>query len=149
MIKSTKLFTDFPCTHRAWRDEGHCRFVHGYSRSFHFTFVCNQTDKNGWVMDFSGLKKVRAFLSYWFDHTFLVAEDDPYLELFKSLNDKGLIQLRIMSNPSMEGTANFVLKEAQNIINTIVSGRIVLIEKVEVFENEKNSCIAISDINFS
>lgn len=149
MVKSTKLFKDFPCTHRAWRYKGHCRFVHGYSRSFHFTFACSQVDENGWVMDFSGLKKVKAFLTYWFDHTFLVAKDDPYMDAFVALDNKGLIQLRILDNPSIEGTARFVLKETQNIVNTLVKNRVVIVEKVEVFENEKNSCIAFSDIKIS
>lgn len=148
MIKSTKKFLDFPCTHRAWRTKGHCRFIHGYSRSFHLTFICTKKDQNGWVMDFSGLKKVKAFLTYMFDHTFLVAEDDPELPLFREMDKKGLIQLRTMQNPSMEGTATFVLKEAQNIINTIVKNRRVIIERVEVFENHKNSAIAVSDYNF-
>ena len=148
MIKSTKRFIDFPCTHRAWRTEGHCRFIHGYSRSFHFTFSCSNVDENGWVMDFSGLKKVKAFLTYWFDHTFLVAKDDPEMDLFQQMDNKGLIQLRIMKNPSMEGTAKFVLKESQNIVNTLVKNRRVIVERVEVFENEKNSSIAFSDYNY-
>ena len=147
MIKSTKLFAGFPCTHRAWRSEGHCRFIHGYNRSFHFTFICNQTDENGWVMDFGGLKKVRAFLNFYFDHTFLIAEDDPELELFKEMDKKGIVQLRILPNTSMEGTARYVLKEVQNIISTIVKDRVVLIEKLEVMENEKNSSIIVSDEN--
>ena len=100
-------------------------------------------------MDFSGLKKVKAFLTYWFDHTFLVAKDDPYMDAFVALDNKGLIQLRILDNPSIEGTARFVLKETQNIVNTLVKNRVVIVEKVEVFENEKNSCIAFSDIKIS
>jgi 6-pyruvoyltetrahydropterin/6-carboxytetrahydropterin synthase len=100
-------------------------------------------------MDFSGLKKVKAFLSYWFDHTFLVAKDDPNMDSFVELDNKGLIQLRVMDNPSIEGTSIFVLKEIQNIINTLVKNRVVIVERVEVFENEKNSCIALSDIKIS
>ena len=139
----TKVFQDYPCTHRAWRYKGHCKFVHGYCRSFKFVFSCDKVDKNGWVMDFSGLKEIKEFLTSWFDHTFLVAKDDPLLEVFMDLDDMKAIQLRIMDNPSIEGTAEFVAKACQQIIDRIVTDRKVKIESVEVIENHKNSAIFI------
>ncbi|MEC8096919.1 MAG: 6-carboxytetrahydropterin synthase, partial [Cyanobacteriota bacterium] len=27
----SKAFSGYPCCHRQWRHDGHCRFVHGYS----------------------------------------------------------------------------------------------------------------------
>ena len=36
-------------------------------------------------MDFGGLKEFKQWLEHMFDHTLLVAEDDPELELFKNL----------------------------------------------------------------
>ena len=146
-FRSTKLFKDFPCTHRAWRYEGHCRFIHGYCRAFKFVFSCEERDENGWVMDFSGLTSVKKFLKRMFDHTFLAAEDDPQLELFLDMEMKNLIQLRLMTNPSIEGTADFVLKECQKILNEEYNGRI-RIESVEVIENEKNSAIVYNSASF-
>ncbi len=87
MKKTTKLFQDFPCTHRAWRYRGNCKYVHGYCRSFKFIFTCEEPDRNGWVMDFGGLKQIKEFLMYWFDHTFLVAKDDPFLSGFVKFVD--------------------------------------------------------------
>jgi len=52
----SKSYDDFPCSHRQWRHEGHCRFVHGYSRSFTFWFTAKKLDLNGFVVDFSSLK---------------------------------------------------------------------------------------------
>jgi len=40
----SKSYEDFPCSHRQWRHEGHCRFVHGYSRSFTFWFTAKKLD---------------------------------------------------------------------------------------------------------
>ena len=75
----SKSFEDFPCSHRQWRHEGHCRFVHGYSRSFTFWFVAKELDINGFVVDFSRLKPLEKRLKEQFDHTFLVNKDDPLL----------------------------------------------------------------------
>jgi len=51
----SKSYEDFPCSHRQWRHEGHCRFVHGYSRSFTFWFTAKKLDLNGFVVDFINL----------------------------------------------------------------------------------------------
>ena len=68
----SKSYEDFPCSHRQWRHDGHCRFVHGYSRTFTFWFAAKELDKNGFVVDFSGLKPLEKRLKEQFDHTFLV-----------------------------------------------------------------------------
>jgi len=139
-FKSTKRFTGFPCTHRQWRAKSHCRFVHGYSREFYFEFEADSLTDEGWVVDFGGLKKVKEFLDYTFDHTFLVAQDDPELENFRLLDQKGVIMLRVLPNPGMEGTALYVYEEATKILESLYGKRARLI-KVEVRENEKNSAI--------
>lgn len=135
---STKRFIGFPCTHRQWRAESHCRFVHGYSREFYFEFACNELTKEQWVMDFGGLKEVKKWLDSMFDHTFLVAEDDPYLDDFVRLDKEGVIQLRVMPNAGMEGTAKFVCDHVNKMVQKSTDGR-VWVTKVEVRENEKNS----------
>jgi 6-pyruvoyltetrahydropterin/6-carboxytetrahydropterin synthase len=139
-FKSTKRFTGFPCTHRQWRADSHCRFVHGYSREFFFEFASNELTKEGWVVDFGGLKKLKTWLESVFDHTFLVAQDDPELEAFKELDSRGAILLRILPNPGMEGTALYVYEEASKILESLY-GKRAWITKVEVRENDKNSAI--------
>jgi len=139
-FKSTKRFTGFPCTHRQWRAESHCRFVHGYSREFHFEFAASELTKEGWVVDFGGLKELKQWLDQVFDHTFLIAQDDPELEAFKALDKRGAIQLRVLPNPGMEGTAEYVYHEATKILETLY-GKRAWITKVEVRENDKNSAI--------
>jgi 6-pyruvoyltetrahydropterin/6-carboxytetrahydropterin synthase len=57
--------------------------VHGCSREFYFEFAANEMTKEGWVVDFGGLKEIKTWLEFTFDHTFLVAQDDPLLEAFK------------------------------------------------------------------
>ncbi len=137
---STKKFIGFPCTHRQWRAESHCRFVHGYSREFYFEFESSSLTKEQWVVDFGGLKEVKKWLNYMFDHTFLVSQDDPERETFQKLDDAGVIQMRVLPNVGMEGTAEFVYKELSSKIKKLTEGRAWII-KVEVRENEKNSAI--------
>ena len=139
---STKIFKNFSCVHRQWRAESHCRFLHGYAREFHFQFAAKELTPEMWVMDFGGLKVVRAFLEHYFDHTFLAAEDDPELPRFREWNELGLIQLRVLANPGMEGTAKFVYHEVNKIIQEKTQGR-VWINRVEIKENEHNSAIFI------
>jgi 6-pyruvoyltetrahydropterin/6-carboxytetrahydropterin synthase len=141
-FKSTKRFSGFPCTHRQWKALSHCRFVHGYSREFYFEFEARELTPEGWVVDFGGLKEIKAWLDYWFDHTFLVAQDDPHLQEWMKLNDLSLIQLRVLPNPGMEGTAQYVYENASEILKKL-SGDRAWITLVEVRENDKNSAIFI------
>ena len=50
--RSTKRFTNLPCAHRNHLADGHCRFVHGYSRSFKFYFEATHLDARGFVVDY-------------------------------------------------------------------------------------------------
>ena len=137
---STKRFVGFPCTHRQWKAESHCRFVHGYSREFYFEFEANELTKEGWVVDFGGLKEVKAWLDHMFDHTFLASEDDPHLETFKGIEKNGVIQLRTFENIGMEGTAKYVFEEVDKMIRRQTNDR-AWVKLTEVRENEKNSAI--------
>ncbi len=140
---STKTYgaePGFAVAYRQWRAESHCRFVHAYSREFLFEFAASELTKEGWVVDFGGLKELKQWLDQVFDHTFLIAQDDPELETFKALDQRGAIQLRVLPNPGMEGSAEYVYHEATKILESLY-GKRAWITKVEVRENDKNSAI--------
>ena len=137
---STKRFTGFPCTHRQWSAESHCRFVHGYSREFIFEFGAKSLTQQKWVVDFGGLKSVRKWLEEVFDHTFLVSQDDPYKAEFEKLDSAGVIQMRVLPNAGMEATAEYVYQKVNEIVFNETDGR-AWVNKVEVRENENNSAI--------
>lgn len=139
-FKSTKNFYGYPCTHRQWKADSHCKYVHGYSRSFHFVFECSELSPEMWVMDFGDLKEVRAWLDHMFDHTFLVSTDDPFMETFKELDKQGVVQVRVLPNAGMEGSAVFVYDHVNEMVKTKTNNRVWLYS-VEVKENEKNSAI--------
>ena len=144
---STKLFDGYSTCFRQWRAEGtHCRFLHGYAVSFRVWFE-GELDHRNWVFDFGGMKRAttkiqgmnpKDYFAWLLDHTTIIAEDDPYLTLFKQMNAEGIIQLRILPATGCEKFAEHLY----NVINIFLlhetEGR-VKATKVEVYEHERNS----------
>ena len=134
----TKTFSGYPCCHRQWRHPGHCRFVHGYSRSFTCWFRASHLDEHGFVVDFSSLGSLETQLVQQFDHTFLVNADDPLLAQWQALHTQGALDLRVMDNVGMEGSAELVWRWANAPLHQREGGRSCCY-KVEARENEKNA----------
>ena len=143
---STKTIDNLPCAHRQWRHSGHCRFVHGYSRTLHFTFGASALTEEGFVVDFSDLKEMRGWLEDTFDHTLLLNHDDPllsnpaFMELCQEDNPGRAFQLVVLDNVGMEGTARFVFDYVDGWLRERTADRAWLVS-VECRENAKNSAI--------
>ena len=133
----SKSYEYFPCSHRQWRHEGHCRFVHGYSRSFTFWFTAKKLDINGFVVDFSSLKPLETKLKEQFDHTFLVNKYDPLLNYWQKLHDLDALDLRIMDNVGMEFTSELIWRWANEYLHGKDKGR-TCCWKTESKENKSN-----------
>jgi len=86
---STKTYGNdrgLSCTFRQHAaTHSHCSLLHGYSLGFKFVFEAEQLDERNWVQDFGGLDEVKEFLEKTFDHTMIVAEDDPLLKHFQKM----------------------------------------------------------------
>ena len=137
MFYSTKRFSGYSTCFRQWRaTHSHCRFLHGYAMEFKVTFQ-GPLDNRNWVMDFGAFKRngIKEHLSNMFDHTTIVAADDPALESFKSLESQGLIQLRIIDHVGCEKFAEYVYHAIQDRLE----GTDATVLRVECFENGKNS----------
>ena len=96
-------------------------------------------------MDFGGLKEFKSWLEYMFDHTLLIAEDDPNIEVFKSLS-KEICDIRIVGAVGCERFSEMVynkLKEilCQQAFNGFLLNETVRVKTVEVFEHGANSAI--------
>ena len=148
-FQSTKLFDGFSCVFRQWKAENtHCRFMHGYGVSFRVWFEGGLDDRN-WVWDFGGMKRAKTkiddmspkeWMDHMFDHTFIVAEDDPYLESFKRMEDVGVAQIRVVPATGAEQFAKFVFEKLNKFVREETRGR-VKVMKVEFSEHGKNSAI--------
>ena len=148
-FKSTKLFDGFSTVFRQWKAETtHCRFLHGYGVSFRVTFE-GELDERNWVWDFGGMKRAKTkidnmspkeWMDYMFDHTVLVAEDDPGLNGFKTMDQLGIIQLRIIPATGAEKFAEFIFNKLDTFVKEETDGR-VKITQVEFMEHNKNTAI--------
>ena len=143
IYRSTKTYDHsegLSCCLRQWRAHSHCRLIHGYALAFRFVFATRELDECNWCFDFGGLKPVRAWLLEMFDHTILVAEDDPELLQFKLLEEKGLVALRVLPKVGCEATAEHVFRYVARFVAQQTAGRVWL-ERVEVSEHGGNSAI--------
>ena len=138
MIESSKTLRNFPCAHRRHMHDGHCAWVHGYSRSFTFWFRCYEQTDNGFVMDFGQLAPLKSWLESQFDHTLLLDADDPLITQFQELERRGACKLVIYDDVGMEGTCQYVKTWVDKWLNDETDGRVWL-HSVEVRENDKNS----------
>jgi len=148
-FQSTKVFDGFSTVFRQWRAEGtHCRFLHGYGVSFKVWFE-GELDERNWVWDFGGMKRAKgtidgmtpkAWMDHMFDHTLVVAEDDPELQSFRDMDSRGVVQLRIVPATGAERFAKFVYDKLNDFVQEETDGR-VRISKVEFMEHSKNSAI--------
>ena len=130
--------TGHSCAFRQWKADSHCNLIHGYSLQFEFTFAGNDLDERNWIVDFGGLKPLKEWLKYMFDHTYLVAEDDPELETIKMLQEKNLIDMRLVPAVGCERFAEQVFDFAQDLVDDLTDGR-CWVQEVTVREHEHNS----------
>ena len=114
--KSTKTYKHLgPVAYRQWRADSHCNMVHGYALSFHFEFEADTLDIRNWVMDYGGLRPLKEKLEEWFDHTLLVAQDDPHADELRNLGKLGIAKITEVEKTGCEGLAAFLYE----YINTI------------------------------
>lgn len=147
IFQSTKLFDGYSACFRQWKAEGtHCKFLHGYAVSFRVWFE-GELDERNWVWDFGGMKRAngnidgmspKAFFDHLLDHTTIVAQDDPYLSLFESMDKDGIIQLRVLPSVGCERFAEYLYGKINTFLTEETNGR-VRATKVEVYEHERNS----------
>ena len=126
-FQSTKLFDGFSCVFRQWKAEGtHCKFLHGYGVSFKVWFE-GELDERNWVWDFGGMKRAKgtidgmnpkAWMDYMFDHTMLIAEDDPFIKAFQEMQTAGVAQIRILPAAS---ASTSIAPDNKNRLNPRVS----------------------------
>ena len=156
---STKTYGNdrgFSCCFRQWRStHSHCSLLHGYSIGIRLVFECDTLDERNWVMDFGGLKEFKQWADHLFDHTLLVAQDDPQLEYFQEMAKIGSIEpgsvsalcdLRVVPAVGCERFAELAYNKMQEIIDASISAGTALnptvrVKSVEVFEHAGNSAI--------
>ena len=146
-FQSSKVFDGFSTVFRQWKaKDTHCRFLHGYGISFKVYFE-GELDNRNWVWDFGGMKRAKtlidnmqpkAWMDYMFDHTVIIAEDDPDKKLFGEMQAAGMVQLRIIEATGAEKFAEYVYNKLNNFVHEETEGR-VRVTKVKFMEHGKNA----------
>lgn len=146
-IKSTKAWHKLPCAHAQWFDReedgspGDCSSWHGYDRSVKMTFA-GRVDKYGWIVPFGGLREVKKFIEYYFDHTAVIPANDPrkdeLIRISEEMNPP-MFRYRVLPyGVSMEMSALFVWEQVNPYILNVTNERCYL-ERVEIIEHDSNA----------
>ena len=146
-FQSSKVYDGFSTVFRQWKAETtHCQFLHGYGISFKVYFEGELDDRN-WVWDFGGMKRAKtqidgmspkAYFDFMFDHTMIIAEDDPYLNAFKQMDEAGVAQVRIIPATGAEKFAEFIFNKVNPFVLEETDNR-VRVTKVKFMEHGKNA----------
>ena len=146
-FQSSKVFDGFSSVFRQWKaKDTHCRFVHGYGISFKVYFE-GELDERNWVWDFGGMKRAKtlidgkqpkAWMDYMFDHTMILAKDDPWIEAFKQMEESGVAQIRIIEATGAEKFAEYIYNKLNDFVHEETEGR-VRVTKVKFMEHGKNA----------
>ena len=152
-FQSSKVFDGFSTVFRQWKAENtHCRFLHGYGISFKVYFEGKLDDRN-WVWDFGGMKRAKtlidgmqpkAYFDFMFDHTLIVAKDDPELEAFKQMDTAGVAQVRIIPATGAEKFAEYIYSKVNPFVLEETNNR-VRVTKVKFMEHGKNAAYYVED----
>ena len=140
---STKEYIDaFPCAYRQWRSDSHCNLIHGYSFSMKFYFGTNDLDARNWAADYGGLKELKKILESQFDHSLIVAQDDPEMETFKLLESKNMAKIVVLPALGCESLADMLYKYVNGVYIPEMWGegesKRLWCYKVEVRETQAN-----------
>ena len=156
-FRSTKIVDGFSTCFRQWKADGtHCKHLHGYAVYFKLTFE-GELDHRNWVSDFGFMKRSNTIISFdpgfgmwegtldqWFklmfDHTTVIAADDPMFTNMLELHEKDACNLRILPVVGCEIFAKLVFDIVSQVVTADSDGRVRLVQ-VECFEHEKNSAI--------
>ena len=148
-FQSTKIFDGYSTVFRQWRAEGtHCKFLHGYGISFKIVFE-GELDERNWVWDFGGMKRAKnwidgmqpkAWMDHMFDHTYLIADDDPFLPKALEMHNEGIVQLRVVPATGAEQFAKFIYDKVNTFVLKETNNRVRVVS-VEFMEHSKNTAI--------
>ncbi len=146
-FQSSKVFDGFSTVFRQHSAENtHCRFLHGYGISFKVYFE-GELDERNWVWDFGGMKRAKTlidgkspkeWMDFMFDHTFIVAADDPFLESFKRMAEAGVAQVRVIPATGAEKFAEYIFNKINEFVVKETEGRVKVV-KVKFMEHGKNA----------
>jgi 6-pyruvoyltetrahydropterin/6-carboxytetrahydropterin synthase len=145
-------YHDASIGHRVCGHETVCRHLHGHNYRFHFNVEAQELDSIGRVVDFSVIKSTLCqWLEDWWDHKFLLWEQDPMLELLldatrSAIASKVRHDLRdsivtVPFNPTAENMGKYLV----DVIGPNILPKGLVLRSVKIEETRKCSAEIWSD----
>jgi 6-pyruvoyltetrahydropterin/6-carboxytetrahydropterin synthase len=107
-----------------------------------FYFGTNDLDARNWAADYGGLKELKKILESQFDHTLIVAQDDPEMETYKLLEAKKMAKIVVLPKLGCEGLSDMLYKYVNGVYIPEMWGKgeaaRLWCYKVEVRETQSN-----------
>jgi 6-pyruvoyltetrahydropterin/6-carboxytetrahydropterin synthase len=103
-------------------------------------FESETLDDRNWVMDFGGLKAFKEWSEYMFDHTLVIAKDDPHRGMFEKMAELGLpdqggvCDVRIVEGVGCEKFSETAFMKMKDILETFQRGEAYTLENGKTFE---------------
>lgn len=132
-------YHDISCGHRVSGHESKCANLHGHNYRVHFTVApvdSDNLDRLGRVVDFSIIKvTLCSWLETYWDHKFLIFEEDPIaFKLKEAYPDLGIVVVPF--NPTAENMAKYLVN---HIAPKLLHGHGVRLVKCRIDETRKCS----------
>jgi 6-pyruvoyltetrahydropterin/6-carboxytetrahydropterin synthase len=83
-------------------------------------------------------KSPKEWMDYMFDHTLVVAEDDPYNNAFTKMDEAGVAQVRVIPATGAEKFAEYIYTKLNSFVKAETKDR-VRVTKVKFMEHGKNA----------
>ncbi len=137
MLTCKKTYFDIPFAHRQHLHDGHCSFVHGHNWDISLTFACNETDENGFVIDFGKVKFIKNWIEENLDHACVFSTSDPLApKLIEAVPEAW--KVCFVQQCSCEGLAKHLFGVFDELVRKNTNGRAWVVA-VEVSEDKKNT----------
>jgi len=146
MLTCTKTYFDIPFAHRQHLHDGHCSFVHGHNWDISITFACDETDENGFVVDFGKVKFLKEWIDKNLDHACVFSKSDPLAEKLIAAAPSAW-KVYFAEQCSCEGLAYHLFVIFNDMVMERTNSR-VRVAAVEVSEDKKNTARYTPDENF-
>ena len=83
-------------------------------------------------------KSPKEYFNFMFDHTLVIAEDDPWKEAFLQMEEAGVAQVRVIPDTGAEKFAEFIYNKVNPFVLEETDGRVRVV-KVKFMEHGKNA----------
>jgi 6-pyruvoyltetrahydropterin/6-carboxytetrahydropterin synthase len=77
-------------------------------------------------------------MDYMFDHTMVIAEDDPWKDAFQQMSEAGVAQVRVIPATGAEKFAEYIYTKLNSFVKAETDNR-VRVTKVKFMEHGKNA----------